>query len=330
MRQQERSLERERLLSGAGAELVAATDRDEIDRVAVVRGRAHRRDAAAVALVPLRRRGDRCSGCRRRRLAGRADASASTRGAWPPQREGARTRLLSSGDAAAAGLPPTHDARARRSRSRRGAPSPPCCSSPAATTASKAERAALRALASQVALALDSAVLSEEVHRRRGEARFASLVRHASDLITVLDADTTVSYQSPSIERILGYDARGAARARASTASPSPATATRLAQLRRRHGGRRADASRSSARSCTATASARQFEILFTNLIDDEHVGGILLNARDVSERKAFEAELAHQAFHDPVTGLANRAMFAEQVRQAIGARAPRGARTPP
>ena len=72
----------------------------------------------------------------------------------------------------------------------------------------------------------------------------------------------------------------------------------------------------------------RQFEILFTNLIDDEHVGGILLNARDVSERKAFEAELAHQAFHDPVTGLANRAMFAEQVRHAI-ARARREGRTP-
>ena len=73
---------------------------------------------------------------------------------------------------------------------------------------------------------------------------------------------------------------------------------------------------------------SRQFEILFTNLIEDEHVGGILLNARDVSERKAFEAELAHQAFHDPVTGLANRAMFAEQVRQAL-ARARRDGRTP-
>ena len=63
----------------------------------------------------------------------------------------------------------------------------------------------MRALASQIALALDSEMLSAEVHRRRGEARFASLVRHASDLITVLETDTTVTYQSPSIERILGY-----------------------------------------------------------------------------------------------------------------------------
>ena len=55
-----------------------------------------------------------------------------------------------------------------------------------------------------------------------------------------------------------------------------------------------------------------------TNLLDEEHVGGIVLNARDVSERKAFEAQLTHQAFHDAVTGLANRALFAERVRHAI------------
>ena len=62
----------------------------------------------------------------------------------------------------------------------------------------------------------------------------------------------------------------------------------------------------------------RQFEILHTNLLDDEHVHGIVLNARDISERKAFEEQLAHQAFHDPVTNLANRALFVERVRHAI------------
>ena len=67
-----------------------------------------------------------------------------------------------------------------------------------------------------------------------------------------------------------------------------------------------------------------QFEILHTNLLDDEHVRGIVLNSRDVSERKAFEEQLAHQAFHDPVTGLANRALFAERVRHAVARAAPR------
>ena len=62
----------------------------------------------------------------------------------------------------------------------------------------------------------------------------------------------------------------------------------------------------------------RQFEIQYTDLLDDEHVRGIVLNGRDVSERKAFEEQLAHQAFHDPVTGLANRALFVERVRHAV------------
>jgi diguanylate cyclase (GGDEF)-like protein/PAS domain S-box-containing protein len=64
--------------------------------------------------------------------------------------------------------------------------------------------------------------------------------------------------------------------------------------------------------------SLRQFEVLHTNLLQDEAVRGIVLNARDVSERKAFEEQLAHQAFHDPVTNLANRALFAERVRHAV------------
>ena len=67
-----------------------------------------------------------------------------------------------------------------------------------------------------------------------------------------------------------------------------------------------------------ADGGVRQFEVLYTDLLDDENVRGVVLNSRDVSERKAFEEQLAHQAFHDPVTNLANRALFVERVRHAV------------
>ena len=63
----------------------------------------------------------------------------------------------------------------------------------------------LEAFASQVSLALEAASLAENLHRQKSEARFRSLVAHSSDLITVLDRSGVVTYQSPSIERVLGY-----------------------------------------------------------------------------------------------------------------------------
>ena len=47
-----------------------------------------------------------------------------------------------------------------------------------------------------------------------------------------------------------------------------------------------------------------------------------LVVAQDVTERKALEARLAHQATHDPLTGLPNRALFLDRLGQAL-ARAP-------
>jgi diguanylate cyclase (GGDEF)-like protein/PAS domain S-box-containing protein len=167
----------------------------------------------------------------------------------------------------------------------------------------------LRSLADQVSLALESATLTEEVHRRAGEARFASLVQHASDLITVLDADARVVYQSPSVERVLGHAPEtvvGSAFDELVEAADRDRLASVLA------GGS------VECRLLDSDGEARDFEILVTNLLDDEHVRGIVLNGRDVSERKAFEEQLAHQAFHDTVTGLANRALFGERVRHGV------------
>ena len=50
---------------------------------------------------------------------------------------------------------------------------------------------------------------------------------------------------------------------------------------------------------------------------DGRLVAGVAV-AEDVTERKRLEAQLEHQAFHDPLTGLANRALFRDRVGQAL------------
>jgi diguanylate cyclase (GGDEF)-like protein/PAS domain S-box-containing protein len=168
-------------------------------------------------------------------------------------------------------------------------------------------------------LSEEKARLTAEIQRRRSEARFASLVQHASDLITVVGEDATISYQSPSSERVLGYPPEELLGTRFDRLV-APEDAGRL--LRLLGDGSAYPRREGEVIECTLRhrdGSLREFEILHTNLLADEHVQGIVLNARDISERKAFEQQLSHQAFHDPVTNLPNRALFVERVRHAIG-----------
>jgi diguanylate cyclase (GGDEF)-like protein/PAS domain S-box-containing protein len=288
VRQQERSLGRERMLSGAGAALVGAASRAEIHEVAVGSARSLAGEGATALLCAA------------------ADGAVDLLAAAGDDQPGVAPRTLPGPDIAT-----VIDITPRRGASKQLVVSAPARPAPAV-------EAALRALATQVALALDSIALKEEMHRRRSEARFGSLVQHSSDLITVLGPSGEIAYQSPSIQRVLGYtpdevagrrfeelvDAGDRGRVAQLVASGAPDDAEHVQAIEcaliHRDGGRRA------------------FEILMNNLLEDEHVGGVVLNSRDVSERKRFEEELAHQAFHDGVTGLANRAFFAERVRYAI------------
>ncbi len=62
----------------------------------------------------------------------------------------------------------------------------------------------------------------------------------------------------------------------------------------------------------------RWLGVRLVDLSTDPDVGGVVVHATDITERKRAEQTLAHQAFHDGLTGLANRALFADRVEQAM------------
>jgi diguanylate cyclase (GGDEF)-like protein len=62
-------------------------------------------------------------------------------------------------------------------------------------------------------------------------------------------------------------------------------------------------------------------ETAVTTMYDDPGVRGLVLNSRDITERMTLEAELRTRAWHDPLTGLANRALFSDRVDNALARR---------
>jgi diguanylate cyclase (GGDEF)-like protein/PAS domain S-box-containing protein len=149
------------------------------------------------------------------------------------------------------------------------------------------------------------------------EARFRSLVQNSSDVILVVRASGAIQFASPSVARVLRRE-------------PSTLLGRSLADL---IDPEDRDEARAFVRQVALSAgvsspvewrfllpdgSALHAEVLATNLLEDPTVHGVVLNGRDVSERKRLEQQLTHQAFHDPLTGLANRALFLDRVSHAL------------
>ncbi|WP_033344852.1 EAL domain-containing protein [Catenuloplanes japonicus] len=172
----------------------------------------------------------------------------------------------------------------------------------------------MEVLASQTGLALARIALNQEVNRAQSEAYFRTLILHTSDVIVIANTDDTIRYASPSARTVLDVPELVGA-ALDTVIDPADRTRFRhmLAQARAgvgRHDGMDFTAVR-------GDGARLQIEVDCRDLRDEPTVNGLVLTLRDVTERRKLERELTHQALHDSLTGLANRALFTDRAQHA-------------
>ncbi|BCM92592.1 putative signaling protein [Abditibacteriota bacterium] len=152
---------------------------------------------------------------------------------------------------------------------------------------------------------------------RDNERKFRALIENGGDIISIHDADGVMNYQSPSLKRWLGYEAEEVLglpvgkfihadyqeilhiNYQAILAHPHTPVTFETA-FRHKEG------------------SWEYFECTGTNLLDDPTIGGIVFNARNITERKQVEEQLRHNALFDPLTSLSNRARLLDHLEHHL------------
>jgi len=155
---------------------------------------------------------------------------------------------------------------------------------------------------------------------RESEERFRALTEHSSDIILIADRSGHIKYASPSVHTVLsvkGGSLEGTnmvdlvhpddfaktmiVGSRTIAYGPNPRQSS-IVEFRLRH----------------VDGSWLYFECVVRNLLQHKNIGGIVYNARDITERKHAQEEMLFNATHDVLTGLPNRALFLGHLESVV------------
>lgn len=144
---------------------------------------------------------------------------------------------------------------------------------------------------------------------KQSEERHRALIRNASDIVAILNAEGIFTYEGSSAWHILGYrteDIVGCPFSHLVEPNEIGNVERFINSLLPDKGAK----GTMEIKAQHADGSWRDFDVTAKNLLHEPSIGGVVVNLRDITERKRLMAELEKLSETDPLTGALNRRGF--------------------
>lgn len=152
---------------------------------------------------------------------------------------------------------------------------------------------------------------------QQSEEYFRSLIEKGKDVILVLEASGSVQYASPSITAVMGYSLDSFIGVNALSLIHPDDVQSVVESFQRAVAGTNEDRTLEF-RGRHADGTWRVLESRSQIRADRLGVWSMVVNFRDISERKSAEERIRFMAYHDALTGLPNRDLLRDRMEQAL------------